>query len=62
MRPSLVSENRAYWLTLAKRLDQRAETAQVFEKYDEAAGLRKAAHNFRERALGNPTPEINHAD
>ena len=60
MRPQLftaIKSERDHNLQMAKRLRERAETAELFGQWEIAAGLRKAAANFRERALGNPTPE-----
>jgi hypothetical protein len=59
-RPQLqeaVRNERAYWLERAKRMEEHASRAFLRGNDDEAKGYREVAANFRQRALGNPTPE-----
>jgi hypothetical protein len=61
-RPELqaaIDNERAYNLRLARRLDDNAQMRELWYGDDDeiAKGLRKAADNFKQRALGNPTPE-----
>ena len=61
MRPQVFQgprTEREYNLMLARRLEDRATIAELWYRDEEAKGLRQAAANFRQRALGNPTPEM----